>query len=161
MLTRHHYVHLLGQWEIMLHCNVVSHWLSKYTKWFLVSFTHYFFRVILPSLGSSLLWLGIRPNTWHGSCVPGISANFAHTLQGCFVGTGAIIWLPQCQQSDPDEYGSIHHMTTLWIDGINITKQNIRIHLHIWWDVFHVFLLSLNYQLFVTPKVLMMLIISD
>ena len=28
-----------------------------------------------------------------------------HILQGCFTGTGAIIWLPQCQWSNPEGYG--------------------------------------------------------
>ena len=27
-----------------------------------------------------------------------------HILQGCFTGTGAIIWLPQCQWSNPEGY---------------------------------------------------------
>ena len=33
---------------------------------------------------------------------------FAHILQGCFTGTGAILWLPQCQWSNPEEYGHIY-----------------------------------------------------
>ena len=28
-----------------------------------------------------------------------------HILQGCFTGTGAIMWLPQCQWSNPEGYG--------------------------------------------------------
>ena len=30
---------------------------------------------------------------------------FIHILQGFFTGIGAIVWLPQCQRSNPDEYG--------------------------------------------------------
>ena len=30
---------------------------------------------------------------------------FTHILQGCFTVTGAIIWLPQCQWSNPEGYG--------------------------------------------------------
>ena len=37
--------------------------------------------------------------------------NFAHVLQGYFTGIGAIIWLPQCLWSDPDEYGSNEFIT--------------------------------------------------
>ena len=31
--------------------------------------------------------------------------SFTHILQGYFTGTGAIIWLPQCQWSNPEGYG--------------------------------------------------------
>ena len=31
--------------------------------------------------------------------------SFAYILQGHFTGTGAIIWLPQCQSSNPEGYG--------------------------------------------------------
>ena len=34
------------------------------------------------------------------SCLP-----FVHILQGCFTGTGAIIWLPLCQWSNSEGYG--------------------------------------------------------
>ena len=30
---------------------------------------------------------------------------FTHILQGSFTGTGAIIWLPQCQWGNPEGYG--------------------------------------------------------
>ena len=29
---------------------------------------------------------------------------FTYILQGCFTGTGAIIWLPHCQWSNPEKY---------------------------------------------------------
>ena len=32
-----------------------------------------------------------------------LQGNFTHILQGYFTGTGAIIWLPQWQWSDPEE----------------------------------------------------------
>ena len=31
---------------------------------------------------------------------------FIYSLQGCSTGTGAIAWLPQCQWSNPEAYGS-------------------------------------------------------
>ena len=34
--TRDHFVHAPSQWETVLHCNIISPWLGKYTKWFLV-----------------------------------------------------------------------------------------------------------------------------
>ena len=37
---------------------------------------------------------------------------FIHIHQGCFAGTGAIVRLPQCQWSKPDEYGKISQCMT-------------------------------------------------
>ena len=34
-----------------------------------------------------------------------VMIRFTHILQGYFTGTGAIIWLPQCQWSNPEGYG--------------------------------------------------------
>ena len=36
--TRDHFVYVTSQWEMTLHCNVISHWLGTCTKWSLVSF---------------------------------------------------------------------------------------------------------------------------
>ena len=32
--SRDYYEHVLSQWEMKLHCNTISHWLSAYTIWF-------------------------------------------------------------------------------------------------------------------------------
>ena len=37
---------------------------------------------------------------------------FIYIHQGCFAGTGAIVRLPQCQWSKPDEYGKISQCIT-------------------------------------------------
>ena len=37
---------------------------------------------------------------------------FIHIHQGCFVGTGAIVRLPQCQWSKPDGYGKVSQCMT-------------------------------------------------
>ena len=37
---------------------------------------------------------------------------FIHIHQGCFAGTGAIVRLPQCQWSKPDDYGKISQCIT-------------------------------------------------
>ena len=37
---------------------------------------------------------------------------FNHIHQDCFAGTGAIVWLPQCQWSKPDGYGKISQCIT-------------------------------------------------
>ena len=37
---------------------------------------------------------------------------FIHIHQGCFTGTGAIVRLPQCQWSKPEEYGKISQCIT-------------------------------------------------
>ena len=50
--------------------------------------------------------------------------NFTHILQGNFTGTGAIIWLPQFQWSNPDKYDEqANHMNLLITDEINTIKQ--------------------------------------
>ena len=41
-----------------------------------------------------------------------VLVDFTHILQGSFTGTGAILWLPQCQWSNPEGYGSISHEST-------------------------------------------------
>ena len=53
--------------------------------------------------------------------------NHTHIFQGEFSGTGAIIWLPQCQWSNPEGYGQIWQLTYL--------QQNTN-HAHNFWDVF-------------------------
>ena len=40
VLDRDHYVYAPNQWETTLQCNVVSHWLGAYTKWFLLAVHH-------------------------------------------------------------------------------------------------------------------------
>ena len=45
-----------------------------------------------------LLWLR------HG-CLVDLCDAFIQILQGCFTGTGAILWLPQCQWSNPEGCG--------------------------------------------------------
>ena len=32
-VSRDRFVYVPGQWETMLHCNIVSHWLGAYKKW--------------------------------------------------------------------------------------------------------------------------------
>ena len=34
-----------------------------------------------------------------------VLTDFTHIFQGYFTGTGAIMWLPQCQWSNPEGYG--------------------------------------------------------
>ena len=38
--SRHLSLYGLSQWKTMLQCNVVSHWLSLYTEWYLHSYIH-------------------------------------------------------------------------------------------------------------------------
>ena len=35
-MRRNHFMYAPSQWEMMLHCNVISHWLGAYTKWSLM-----------------------------------------------------------------------------------------------------------------------------
>ena len=53
-------------------------------------------------------------------CIPGFAVfccvliliDFTHILQGYFTGTGAIVWLPQCQWSNPEGYDLMDHMNS-------------------------------------------------
>ena len=64
----------------------------------------------LPSSDGYFSWFGIGLIT--------------HILEGYFTGTGAIIWLPQCQWSNPEGHGVIiSHQATL-TDDINTMWQN-------------------------------------
>ena len=38
---------------------------------------------------------------------------FIHILHDCFTGTGAIMWLPQCQWSNPEGYGKINQYPSI------------------------------------------------
>ena len=51
------------------------------------------------------------------------TGQFAHILQGYFTGTGAIIWLPQCQWCNPETYG--YSTNKLWrsFKNNNITMR--------------------------------------
>ena len=60
-LFRDHFVYAPSQWETMLHCNVVSHWQSTYTKWSLPFTyfplpTHYTICTEVPSIHVGLLF---------------------------------------------------------------------------------------------------------
>ena len=37
-------------------------------------------------------------------------ADFTHIFQGYFIGTVEYLWLPQCQRSNPDDYGLMNHI---------------------------------------------------
>ena len=52
------------------------------------------------------------------------SWDFNHILQGCFTGTGAILWLPRCQWSNPDGYGQTDRMKSIRTYAINHTKHS-------------------------------------
>ena len=46
-------------------------------------------------------------------------------FQGYITNTGAIIWLPQCQWHNPDEYGKIDHMNPLLTGNSTTVKQKL------------------------------------
>ena len=53
-----------------------------------------------------------------------VSTNFTHILQGYFTGTGAILWLPQCQWSNPEGYGLTLYMNVQGTINTTKIKQN-------------------------------------
>ena len=73
----------------------------------------------------------VNPNemrTIHASfpfCRRSVTFNCTHIPQGYFTGTGAIIWLPQCQWSNPEKYRWTYFMNLKWAVCTAKTKQNI------------------------------------
>ena len=61
-----------------------------------------------------------------------LCVSFSHILQGCFTGTGAIIWLPQCLWSNPEIYGY-----NQYLPNHNKTQQSMNC-VYISWDVLHI-----------------------
>ena len=57
-------------------------------------------------------------HAWFALCWGYVLMDLTHILQGHFTGTGAIIWLPQYQWNNPEQYG--------WIDYIN-PQRNIKV----------------------------------
>ena len=51
-------------------------------------------------------------------CYSLLPADFTNILQGHFTGTGAVIWLSQCQWGNPEKYGWIGHMNPLRINAV-------------------------------------------
>ena len=56
-------------------------------------------------------------------CCGQLTSDFAHILQGYFTSTGAIRLLPQCQWSNPEDYGLIDHMNPLRAHNITTTNM--------------------------------------
>ena len=52
-----------------------------------------------------LLWL-------YNEFLVDLCVQFIHILQGCFTDTGAIMWLPQCQWSNPEYMGEVNQQPT-------------------------------------------------
>ena len=70
---------------------------------------------------------------------------FSHILQDCFIGTGAIFWLPQCQWSNPERYGlnqpvpNMDHVHNSWYVRYTVEQFYIQrdcwsftLNAHIW-----------------------------
>ena len=52
-----------------------------------------------------------------------------------FTGTGAIVWLPQCQWSNPERYGYIDHIDPLGIDQESQESKSQQNREHIRWNI--------------------------
>ena len=63
---------------------------------------------LFASFCCALLWLS--------------TGRFAHIFQGCFFGAGAIVWLPQCQWSDPEIYRQMYYINPLGTPKYNRNK---------------------------------------
>ena len=83
-----------------------------------------FFRVTSVALGPSYNWPSTSKATYG-----------THILQCCFTGTGAIKRLPQCQWSNPEEYGKTDDMNPL--RNYDITTINKAQYMHVLWDIMH------------------------
>ena len=95
---------------------------------------------------SPIGWPHLQNDPWMLlDCRREASIDLTHILQGCFTGTGAIIWLPQCQWSNPEGYGQRCCMNPQRTDDIttNKPKHNITIHyVHILWVSYSVYRFS-------------------
>ena len=60
-ICRDNFLHTPSQWETMLYCNIISHWLGAYTKWSLIRHFLIYFRVTSFALGQSKDHLWMRP----------------------------------------------------------------------------------------------------
>ena len=65
---RDHFVCALSQWETMLHCNFVSHWLGSHTKWSLhmlpCTYHYHIQRDVMPGLHwMCMFWAITMTNT--------------------------------------------------------------------------------------------------
>ena len=57
-------------------------------------------------------------------CCGKVLVYFTHIVQVCYTCIGAIIWLPQCQWSIPEQYGKISDTNLLRSNDITTTKQS-------------------------------------
>ena len=48
--------------------------------------------------------IAVFVSNWLCHFMSDLFISFTNILQGCFIGTGAIIWLPQCHWSNSEEY---------------------------------------------------------
>ena len=62
---------------------------------------------------------------------------FSHIHQAFFTGTVAIERLPKCQQSNPDEYGEILHVNSLWTIAQQQQSKAQQNRVHISWDILY------------------------
>ena len=58
-------------------------------------------------------------------CYCWVMVEFTLILQDYFTGTGAILWLPQCQWSNPEQYGKIHLIYQPCTANTTTRKQNM------------------------------------
>ena len=107
-VCRDHFVYASSQWDVVLHCNIVSHWLDAYTKWSLryASLTKHSQRdyfVYEPSQWEAMLhcnitshWLGTY-TTWSLSqyrlcgSATGVQFIWGHLLSLVYITTAGIV----------------------------------------------------------------------
>ena len=66
--ARDHFVNVPSQWEMALHCNIVSHWLDAYTKWSLYAYAD----ILTPS--------GAKPGAKPGAKWPTLTILNVHPI---------------------------------------------------------------------------------
>ena len=101
-VVRDHFVYALRQWETMLQCNVISHWLEAFTKWSLCSQAEY-----------NIRWYCIQQNSDRDLALsviserrrkPQITKKLArwrpHHLCWRLFGVSNVIYMPHFSQSE-------------------------------------------------------------
>ena len=80
---------------------------------------------VLTMANNTIDYVQYTPGIIISLCCVSFLANCTHILQGYFTGTGAIIWLPQCQWSNPEGY--VYHRSNRKEYGLRNCMNSLRI----------------------------------
>ena len=101
-VTKDHSVHAPSQWEMILHCDVISHWLDTYTEWSLCRYEFlkllilslpngkflsvFLFRWDISQLTKTIVSIFVDPNLLTLMLVLDSGSFFSHRIDGWVLG---------------------------------------------------------------------------